>query len=576
MALQGDGKLVVAGSWGQTDFSAGAPLTPGGFTVARFNPDGSLDASFAQGGFSNLAAGPEYPQIPPNGFPYADAVTINPDGTILAQGESDTIIMVPLALVVGANGQTDLPPNQSYSQAVSVLYNPDGSLDQSFGVGGILVGPEVPLGSPMQGGPIVAPLPGEPVQGGPITVDPNQIQPGPVQQAPPNPNPAPQPPNAPTHFVAFRTVAEPDGKTIEAGLYMSQDDEKVESGAIVARFNADGSFDTSFGQGGQVSLGGSYFLTGILLQPDGKVVVTGGSAQGFALWRFNSDGSPDAGFGSGGEVQVLSGDVAYWSPTATLQSNGELVVTAFDGGPGPAPRVTLAQFHADGSLDTFFVPGLTIVPGPSAGSDQGSPGGSPASVANGAVPVPTFAIGTGNSLPAGTATAPVTDSLATETGATLPVATDAVLPTGTGNTDPSGTRLSGGGGDSPVADDQTTDFLSLPSLEDAPVDAGASQGDATMVAHAGPYPVLDAVFTLLPLGETMASHQFISRQTPAVVASPPAGDRWRCPRPLSKLPAARGPWPASGLPASVLSAECWEWSGTKPDDAKAGRSRGPW
>ena len=73
-----------------------------------------------------------------------------------------------------------------------------------------------------------------------------------------------------------------------------------------ARYNSDGSLDTSFGIGGSVVTG---LLRGsdVVIQPDGKIVVAGDSLGpqmngDFAVARFNSDGSLDTSFGIGGVV----------------------------------------------------------------------------------------------------------------------------------------------------------------------------------------------------------------------------------------------------------------------------------
>src|SRR5205807_1340610 len=77
----------------------------------------------------------------------------------------------------------------------------------------------------------------------------------------------------------------------------------------VARYNPDGSLDASFGTGGLVTTdfaSGSDFASAVTLQPDGKIVVAGtaytGTGSDFAVARYDADGSPDSTFGSGGKV----------------------------------------------------------------------------------------------------------------------------------------------------------------------------------------------------------------------------------------------------------------------------------
>ena len=79
-----------------------------------------------------------------------------------------------------------------------------------------------------------------------------------------------------------------------------------------------GSMDTSFGNSGNVTTdfgGGEDNARGIAIQPDGKLVTAGsaedrsgpGWANDFALARYNSDGSLDTSFGNGGKVTTARG-----------------------------------------------------------------------------------------------------------------------------------------------------------------------------------------------------------------------------------------------------------------------------
>src|SRR5262249_52657671 len=76
----------------------------------------------------------------------------------------------------------------------------------------------------------------------------------------------------------------------------------------LARFNANGTLDTSFGRGGIVTtaFGVSAEATSAVVQSDGKIVAAGfanlGGGHYFALVRYNSDGTLDDGFGTGGKV----------------------------------------------------------------------------------------------------------------------------------------------------------------------------------------------------------------------------------------------------------------------------------
>src|SRR3990172_3480045 len=87
-----------------------------------------------------------------------------------------------------------------------------------------------------------------------------------------------------------------------------------------------GDLDRSFGSGGTViSDFGGFSAASLALQPDGKMVVAGGSGFDFALARYNADGSLDAGFGSGGMVTTDFGD---WdgAHAVAIQADGKIVV----------------------------------------------------------------------------------------------------------------------------------------------------------------------------------------------------------------------------------------------------------
>ncbi|MCY7409323.1 MAG: hypothetical protein LH473_03550, partial [Chitinophagales bacterium] len=113
-------------------------------------------------------------------------------------------------------------------------------------------------------------------------------------------------------------AVQPDGKIIEVG--MSNDNSAVRGFGIV-RFNADGSPDMTFGNGGKlvIPIGNAYpAATAVIVQPDLKILVCGYSSSNFqssfALMRLNSNGTLDNSFGAGGK------DTAYFGGAG---SNGE-------------------------------------------------------------------------------------------------------------------------------------------------------------------------------------------------------------------------------------------------------------
>ena len=216
MALQPDGKIVVVG---HSHAESGDDMA-----VARYNPDGTLDASFGSNGTVTTAIG--------SGYAYGFAAAVQAaDGKIVVAG-------------TGSGGT-------NYDMAVA-RYNPDGTLDASFGSNGTVT---TAIGASNDQGQAMA--------------------------------------------------LQPDGKIVVAGYSFIGTSEDF----AVVRYNPDGSLDASFGSNGTVTTAiGSGEDRGyaVAIQADGKIVVTGRSHNGtdydFAAARYNPDGSLDASFGNGGTV----------------------------------------------------------------------------------------------------------------------------------------------------------------------------------------------------------------------------------------------------------------------------------
>lgn len=85
----------------------------------------------------------------------------------------------------------------------------------------------------------------------------------------------------------------------------------------LARFNANGGLDGSFGDGGTAQTTftqGASFGGGVAVQPDGKIVAAGSTSGGFAIARYSAAGQPDGSFGSVGRVFVSVGSGAPTTP----------------------------------------------------------------------------------------------------------------------------------------------------------------------------------------------------------------------------------------------------------------------
>jgi uncharacterized delta-60 repeat protein len=191
--LQPDGKIVIVGRTGPSGQSEGFYS----FAVARLKPDGSLDSSFGSEGlvvtdFNNEADS-------------ASSVVIQSDGKI----------------VVGGTRRT-LQPN-SFNFAL-VRYNSDGSLDQTFGIGGKVATDFEE--SPREGISIL--------------------------------------------------FLQADGKILALGS-LSSPGSQAQIGLV--RYNTNGTLDSTFGNSGKVEISllgdRTTFLDGLAIQPDGKILISG-------------------------------------------------------------------------------------------------------------------------------------------------------------------------------------------------------------------------------------------------------------------------------------------------------------
>ena len=140
-----------------------------------------------------------------------------------------------------------------------------------------------------------------------------------------------------------------DGKVVAVGGTGSTDS----SGATefsLARYNANGSLDTSFsGDGKQTTdFGGAERATGVALQADGKIValgLTGGLGSDFALARYNPNGSLDTSFSSDGKQTTDVGALQGVGATGmALQGDGKIVVVGSGGGPTQTDDFALARY----------------------------------------------------------------------------------------------------------------------------------------------------------------------------------------------------------------------------------------
>jgi uncharacterized delta-60 repeat protein/uncharacterized repeat protein (TIGR01451 family) len=170
----------------------------------------------------------------------------------------------------------------------------------------------------------------------------------------------------------FDVVVQPDGKIVAAGtlqLAAGSNDHDF----VVARFNVDGSLDTSFGGGDGIVTAdfgpADNAATTVLLQTDGKIIALGHAAfgfddSGFAIARFTAAGALDAGFGNGGLFLLDAGaDYAFEDIRgAALRPDGKIVAVGqvWHHVAGPENDIVLLQLLPNGTLDNSFGDGGTV------------------------------------------------------------------------------------------------------------------------------------------------------------------------------------------------------------------------
>ena len=276
LALQSDGKVVVVGTTNVEDVIS--------FSVMRLNSDGILDNSFGAGGKVNTS-------FAANDRAYS--VQLQSDGKIVVAGRSN-----------------------SKDMAIA-RYNTNGSLDTGFDGDGKAT-----------------------------TIFPDNA-------------------SSLIHSLAIQ----PDGKIIAAGLRRAGQTD----GALV-RYSADGSLDTSFGTNGIAifTLGTTNELFFDVHVRDGKIIATGGRQLGegnvasddFVIARFDSNGTLDTSFGTNGSVITDFNNSSDIALNSVFQADGKLVQIGYTLNAAPAGRDfavvrynfggirdALVDFNGDGKTD---------------------------------------------------------------------------------------------------------------------------------------------------------------------------------------------------------------------------------
>ncbi|MBV9958555.1 MAG: VCBS repeat-containing protein [Acidobacteria bacterium] len=323
-----DGKILVAGESAYVGFHA---YFPGPF-AARFNPDGTLDTTYGNNGGYN----------PLNNVQVSDII-LQPDGKLVFAG--------------GAN-----PTYNTFPQDFAIVrFTASGQLDSSFGTNGVTV---TAVGGSNDVGRALLLLPDGKLLVAGFTKG-TQTSPGAIDFVRYNSDGTPDQTFGEGGVVyhllgpqgsqpnVYDMVRLPDGKIFLSGS---------NGGDFLARFNPDGSPDTSFGTAGYLST--PYVNGQMTMQPDGKILIvfpstlqSAGNTQVFSLARFKPDGSLDPNFGNGGIVQTpfrsnVTGYASAGAREAVVKSNGDIIVvgTAYNINGSDTSAVAAAQYTSNGTL----------------------------------------------------------------------------------------------------------------------------------------------------------------------------------------------------------------------------------
>jgi len=168
-----------------------------------------------------------------------------------------------------------------------------------------------------------------------------------------------------------------DGKIVVAGTEFSG---LFVPSFAVARLDTNGTLDSGFNSGGtqSVSFGsGSSLARAVAVQSDGKIVLAGVGAAGFAVARLNTNGTLDTTtFNSGGtepgtNSTTVDGMTNDGCRSIAIQTDGKIVVAGFAGDGSTIGKFGVARFNTDGTLDPTFNAGGTL-PGTNSTSVENS------------------------------------------------------------------------------------------------------------------------------------------------------------------------------------------------------------
>jgi uncharacterized delta-60 repeat protein len=167
---------------------------------------------------------------------------------------------------------------------------------------------------------------------------------------------------------------QPDGKIVVAG-YTAQDNDVDKEYFAVARLNADGTPDITFATNGKTQINIKGVYGAMALQPDGKIVI-GGYILGspFVLYRFNSNGTVDNTFGTGGEVSInfgyFDGGESTGVHSILVQPDGKIVASGTVS-TGSTTGIGVVRVNTNGTRDPLFGSNGQVITTVGSGASQG-------------------------------------------------------------------------------------------------------------------------------------------------------------------------------------------------------------
>ena len=158
-------------------------------------------------------------------------------------------------------------------------------------------------------------------------------------------------PSAEFHQAQHLAIQPTDGKIVTFGSLGGVGGDVF----MVYRFNTDGSLDTSFGTSGYVQdhIGTNDLPEDIAIQSDSKILISGNVDGVFTVIRYNSDGSRDTTFASNGLYSNSFGSGSTSANSIIIQSNSQILLGGYSND-GSKNDLFLARLNADGTLDTSF------------------------------------------------------------------------------------------------------------------------------------------------------------------------------------------------------------------------------